>query len=144
MAITIHPRPGQILFCDFSKGFKKPEMVKEGRPVIILTGAIKGRSGLVTIAPLSTVEPNPTQLYHYKLPKQSLPMLDFFQRSDSWIKGDMLYTVGFQRLNLIRLGTKTPEGKRKYFTNALSKDQMKIIYECILHGLNLGKLSQYL
>jgi uncharacterized protein YifN (PemK superfamily) len=34
MAITIHPKPEMILFCDFSQGFALPEMVKSGRPVI--------------------------------------------------------------------------------------------------------------
>jgi mRNA interferase MazF len=47
MAINIHPKPGQILFCDFSQGFVKPEMVKSGRPVVVLTGPIKGRDKLV-------------------------------------------------------------------------------------------------
>lgn len=104
MAISIHPRPGQILLCDFSYGFKEPEMVKSARPVIVLTGAIKGRANLITVAPLSTVEPNPVQLYHYKIPRQSMPMIGKFQHNDSWLKGDMVYTVGFHRLNLISLG----------------------------------------
>lgn len=51
MPITFHPKPGQILFCDFSSGFKEPEMIKNKRPVIVLSGPIKGRSNLVTISP---------------------------------------------------------------------------------------------
>lgn len=143
MAIIFHPKPGQILLCDFSPGFKEPEMVKDKRPVIVLTGSIKGRGNLVTIAPLSTVEPTSLQLYHYKIPKQSMPMLRIFQDSDSWLKGDMIYTVGFHRLNLIQLGKKGPAGKRLYFTNQLGREQMKQIYQCILHGLNLSKLTQH-
>ncbi|VVC76762.1 hypothetical protein AQUSIP_20880 [Aquicella siphonis] len=118
-------------------------MVKSERPVIVLTGAIKGRANLVTIAPLSTVEPNPVQPYHYRIPKQSMPMVEIFQTNDSWLKGDMIYTVGFHRLNLIRLGKKGPDGKRLYFKNRLGIEQMKQIYQCILHGLNLSKLANY-
>ena len=62
MAITIHPRPGQILLCDFSQGFREPEMVKSKRPVIVLTPAFKNRPELVTIVPLSTV-PRMVQIF---------------------------------------------------------------------------------
>ena len=64
------PNPGQILLCDFSVGFEKPEMVKKNRPVVILSGAIQGRDNLATIVPISSTTPEPKQLYHYKLPKK--------------------------------------------------------------------------
>ena len=144
MAITFHPQSGQILLCGFSMGFKEPEMVKSKRPIIVLTSPIQGRADLVTIVPLSTTPPHPPQPYHYKIPKQSLPMLGKYQDNDSWVKGDMLYTVGFHRLELIRLGTINPDGKRQYFKNKLGRDQMKIIYSCVLHGLNLGNLVAHL
>lgn len=144
MAIIIHPKPGQILLCDFSEGFKEPEMVKNNRPIIVLTGAIKGRANLVTIVPLSTTEPIQPQPYHYKIPKQSMPMVGIFQGKDSWVKGDMTYTVGFHRLNLIRLGKRNAQGKRLYFTERLGRDQMKAIYQCVLYGLNIGHLGAYL
>ena len=143
MAIIYHPKPGQILLCDFSPGFKEPEMIKDKRPVIVLTGSIKGRGNLVTIAPLSTVEPKPIQLYHYKMPRPSMPMLGIFQDTDSWLKGDMLYTVGFHRLNLIQLGKKGTDGKRIYFIERLGREQMRQIYQCVLHGLNLSKLAPH-
>ena len=143
MAITFHPKPGQILLCDFFPGFKEPEMVKEKRPVVVLTGPIKGRSDLVTIAALSHTEPKPLQLYHYKIPRQSMPMIGKFQDEDSWLKGDMIYTFGFHRLHLIRLGKRGSDGKRLYFSNRLGPEQMKQIYQCIMHGLNLSKLATY-
>ncbi|VAW97396.1 hypothetical protein MNBD_GAMMA21-2502 [hydrothermal vent metagenome] len=65
MAITIHPSPGQILLCDFSQGFRAPEMVKSKRPVIVLTPSFSHRSGLVTVVPLSTVRPDPIMPFHY-------------------------------------------------------------------------------
>ncbi len=53
MPITIHPKAGQLLLCDFSKGFREPEMVKASRPVIILSGFIPGRKNLATIVSTS-------------------------------------------------------------------------------------------
>jgi len=141
--ISIHPKIGQILLCDFS-GFKEPEMVKSKRPVVVVSGALKGRAGLVTVVPLSTVKPDPVQPYHYLLPKQFMPMLKYFQQSDSWVKGDMLYTIAFYRLNLIQLGTRNAVGKRNYFQNRLGTEQMQEIHKCILHGLNLSNLTIHL
>ena len=144
MPITIHPNPGQILLCDFSQGFKEPEMVKNKRPVVILAGKIAGRGNLVTVVPLSTVKPRQLQPYHYKIPKQSMPMLGRFQEDDSWLKGDMVYTVGFHRLDLILLGRRGPHGKREYFKNRLDREQMQKIYQCVLHSLNLSHLGIHL
>lgn len=145
MAITYHPRVGQILLCDFSQGFKEPEMVKSGRPVIVLSTAPSRASKLVTIVPLSTVKPDKIMPYHYQLPRNCMPQLGMFQRSDSWVKGDLLYTVGFHRLELIRLNKKNPTtGKRMYFKYALSRDRMKEIYSCVLHGMSLGHLTEHI
>lgn len=123
--------------CDFSEGFRAPEMVKR-RPVLVLSPAFKHRNQLVTVVPLSTTPPEPVCAYHYQLPPKSLPMVSFFQRSTTWVKADMIYTVGFHRLSLIQLGTRKPNGKRNYFTDRLGREQMRQIYACVLHGLNLG------
>lgn len=145
MAITYHPKAGQILLCDFSEGFKEPEMVKSGRPVVVLNSPMKGRGSLVTIAALSTTNPDPVMAYHYKIPKPSMPQLGRFQEKDTWVKGDMIYTVGFHRLDLIRLGKRDERtGKRVYFSRKLGRDQMKEIYKRVLCGINLGSLSEYL
>jgi uncharacterized protein YifN (PemK superfamily) len=145
MPITIHPSPGQILLCDFSQGFREPEMVKSKRPVIVLTGVSRSRPNLVTVVPLSTKEPDPIMPYHYQLPRNCMPQIGRFQDSDSWVKGDLLYTVGFHRLDLIRLGKRDPNtGQRIYYRNRLSRDRMREIYSSVLHGLNLGHLSEYI
>jgi len=144
MAITIHPKSGQILLCDFSQGFSEPEMVKSGRPVIILTGTTVTRPNLVTVVPLSTKEPDPIMPYHYQLPRNCMPQIGRFHDSDSWVKGDLLYTVGFHRLDLIHLGKRCPDGKRQYFRNRLGRDRMREIYSSVLHGLNLGHLSKHI
>ncbi len=67
-----------------------------------------------------------------------------FDNNSSWVKGDMLYTVGFHRLNLIKLNTRNVDGKREYFRNKLGREQMREIYKCVLHGLNLSKLTNHL
>ena len=145
MAIRFHPSPGQILICDFSTGFQEPEMVKSGRPVLVLTPSIEGRGELVTVVAISTVKPDPVMDYHYQLPKQCMPMTGNFQQDDSWIKGDMIYAVGFHRLDAIRLGTRDPQtNKRLYYTRRLGRDRMKEIYGCVLHGMNLGNLAKHL
>jgi uncharacterized protein YifN (PemK superfamily) len=143
MSITIHPRPGQILYCDFSTGFKEPEAVKK-RPVLILTPSMRGRPNLTTIVILSTSRPNPIEKYHYLLPKASLPILGDFQRSETWVKGDMVYAVGYHRLDLIKVGRRGSDGKRQYFTNRLGRERMRDIYACVLHGLNLGEVAAYI
>ncbi len=137
-----YPKPGHILMCDFS-GFKAPEMVKV-RPVLVLAGAIPGRSGLATVVALSTRVPDAIQAYHYCLPKASLPRLKRFQNSETWVKGDMLYTVSHERLDSIRLGKDRATGKRIYYSDRLGRDQMKKVYGCVLSGLHLSAVVQHL
>jgi mRNA interferase MazF len=130
--------------CDFTQGFKEPELVKH-RPVLVITPSMIGRPDLVTIVGLSTREPIPARNYHYMIPKNSMPQIGKFQEKDTWVKADMIYTVGFHRLNLIQLGKKDPHTqKRQYFTQKLGREQMKQIYTCVLHGINLGSLTPHL
>jgi len=143
MAIIYHPRPGQILMCDFRKGFKEPEMNKY-RPVLVLTPGMKGRAEIVTVVGFSTAKPNPVMNFHCQVPKASLPMTGYFQKSETWVKGDMIYAIGFHRLDLIKLGTKGPDGRRQYFTRRLSREKMREIYGCVLQGLNLGALVRHI
>ena len=143
MAITIHPRPGQILYCDFSNGFKEPEIVKN-RPVVILTPAMNGRPGLVTVVPISSKRPDPKMPFHCLLPKASLPMTRDFQDFESWVKADMLYAVGLHRLDLIKLGKRGPDGKRLYYRDRCSRERMRQIYSCVLAGLNMASLAAHI
>lgn len=144
MAVQYHPRKGQIVLCDFSEGFKEPEMVKPSRPVIVLCNALPGRANLVSIVACSTVRPDEVRDYHYRLPKASLPMLGRFQEKETWVKGDMIYTVGLHRLSLVQLNSRHPvSGKRQYFNNRLGREQMRQIHCCILHGLALGYLADH-
>jgi uncharacterized protein YifN (PemK superfamily) len=145
MAIQYHPKKGQMLLCDFSQGFKDPEMTKKNRPVIVLCNSVNGRSNLVTIVACSTVEPNVVQPYHMVLPPKALPMLGRFQENRTWVKGDMVYTVGFHRLNLIQLNSRHPTtGKRQNYLNSLGRETMNQVHGCVLQGMNLGHLAAHL
>jgi uncharacterized protein YifN (PemK superfamily) len=145
MAITFHPKQGMVLFCNFSRGFKAPEMVKDNRPVVAISGPMNGRPNLVTVVPLSTVEPNPIMPYHLQIEARRLPPIGTFMNRTTWLKGDMIYTVGFHRLNAVQLPEKDRRtGKRKYYYDRFGRDYMRKIYACVLHGISLGKLSQHL
>lgn len=141
MPINYHPKRGQVLMCDFSEGFKPPEMVKN-RPVIVFTPEFKGRSGLVTVVPLSTKRPQQIMPYHYQMPPKSLPMTAFFYGKESWVKGDLIYTVGLQRLSLIGLNKK--DGKRNYYMETLDVEVMQAVDKCVLHGLGFSNLVRIL
>ena len=100
MPIAEHPEPGTILRCNFDSGFKAPEMVKP-RIVVVLSPKIKkGRPGLCTVVALSTTAPDPVMQYHCQLDiKPKLPHP--WESEGIWVKGDMVYAVGFHRLDLI-------------------------------------------
>jgi mRNA interferase MazF len=145
MPLTIHPRAGQIIYADFSIGFAEPEMVKSKRPVVVISPSMQGRDQLVTVVALSTVEPPKLMPYHMKLPRACLPQLGQFEGRDSWVKGDMVYALGWHRLDLLQLGKRDQRtGKRLYFTNVLSRERMREIYACVLAGMGLGHLAKCL
>lgn len=140
MAIQFHPEPGTLLACDFA-GFREPEMVKR-RPVIVLSPRFKNRTGLCTVAPLSTTPPRPVAAYHYRL--HTSPRLPAPYDSDHhWVKADMLYTVSFDRLFLLLIG-KDAQGVRQYDTRVIEKAELRSIQACALHGLGLSDLTIHL
>ncbi|OOY36742.1 hypothetical protein BOV89_11150 [Solemya velum gill symbiont] len=67
-----------------------------------------------------------------------------FQKKDSWVKGDMVYTVGFQRLDLIKFGRRGPDGKRQYFNRQLDMEQLGQVQRCVLHGIHLSWVTHHL
>ena len=140
MAIGEHPVPGTILICDFNQGFREPEMVKQ-RPVIVLSPKIGIRAKLCTVVALSTTPPQPQMPYHCKL--EIDPPLPPRWSGENWVKGDMIYAVGFHRLDLIRLG-KDNTGKRQYRYDIITPEQMKAVRTCVLRGIGLGILTKHL
>ncbi|MBX3487219.1 MAG: type II toxin-antitoxin system PemK/MazF family toxin [Candidatus Paracaedibacteraceae bacterium] len=141
MGIREHPKKGTVIMCDFDSGFKQPEMVKR-RPVIVISPQIKTRAGLCTVVALSTTKPDPIMPYHSEI---ILPPNKFPEKINNtvWVKGDMINTVGFHRLDLIRLG-KDYTGKRTYCYHVLDDKTMRIVQKCVLNGLGLSGLTKHL
>jgi len=141
MPIHEHPEQGTILVCDFDNSFKEPEMVKP-RCVIVLTPKIKARPRLCTVVCLSTTPPDRVMPYHCQIDIR--PQLPRPWDSDQiGVKGDMIYAVGFHRLDLIRLG-KDRGGKRIYRMEAISPEQLKQVKTCVLRGLGMSVLTKHL
>ena len=136
MPLPFNPMPGTVVICDFS-GFIVPEMVKR-RPAIVVSPRLRGRTNLCTIVPLSTTPPDKEQNYHYLLElKPHLPRP--FDVDSCWVKGDMLYTVSYDRLNLPHV--KSVAGRRVYITRIISAEDLRNIRRCILFGLGLEALT---
>ncbi|WP_415479272.1 type II toxin-antitoxin system PemK/MazF family toxin [Acetobacter syzygii] len=142
MSIEKPPSLGQILLCDFREGFKEPEMVKR-RPVVVVSPQISWRPGLCTVVALSTTPPDPKRPYHCLLILDPPPPEPWSQR-EVWVKADLIMTVGFHRLDLIRGGRNPQNGKRNYYTKTLSAEQLVTVRRCILSGLGLFPLTKHL
>jgi uncharacterized protein YifN (PemK superfamily) len=141
MPIQEHPPMGTVVLCDFSGGFREPEMVKR-RPVIVLSPRIRARAPVCTVVALSRTVPAPIMSYHARIDlRPALPLP--WQSDDIWVKGDMINTVGFHRLDLFRLG-KDVEGARKYLLDPLEEAIMAEVHGCVLAGLGLNRLTRHL
>ncbi len=134
MSITFHPRPGTVLMCDFSTGFKPPEMVKN-RPVVVVS---RKHRDLATVVPLSTTEPIPLEKRHHELQDASLPPP--LRGKRCWAKCDLVTTVALWRLDRVRGGKHPRTGKRTYYSHQVSPQDLKAIQDAILHVLGLGHL----
>jgi mRNA interferase MazF len=132
---------GSIVMCDFTGGFKEPEMVKR-RPVVVLSPKIMARPHLCTVVALSSLEPDPIMPYHRQIdldPELPAP----WNNRGVWVKGDMVNAVGFHRLDLIRLG-KDRLGKREYLYASQSDANLLVIRQCVLRALGLSVLTKHL
>ena len=141
MPIKDHPAPGTILICNFDGTFKEPEMVK-ARCVIVLSPQIRKRAKLCTVVCLSSTTPDHEQQYHCQIDiHPALP--EPWSSNGVWVKGDMVYSIGFHRLDLIRTG-KQPDGTRIYRFDTISAEQMKQVKCCVLRGLGLSTLTKHI
>ncbi len=137
------PHIGQIVTCDFRSGFEAPEMTKI-RPVLVLSSALPGRQrGLATVVSLSLGAPLTVEPYHMKLPEYCVPGSWYCEGMESWVKGDVVTTVSYRRLCLIE-ETQDRRGRRRFFTRPIDSELMQQVYACVLRGMNLGALAQYL
>lgn len=117
-------------------------MVKR-RPVIVVSPQISWRPGLCTVVALSTTPPNPPRPYHYNMTLEPLPPKPW-NSPNVWVKADMIMTVGYHRLDLIRIGKDAQTGKRLYYTKCLTTEQLTEVRRCILHGLGMFGLTKCL
>lgn len=138
--MMFHPEPGTILVCDFT-GFREPEMIKR-RPVVVVSPRLKRRAGLLTVAPLSTTAPQQCMDYHCMVPIDP-PLPEPFDSPMVWVKGDMIYNVGFSRLELVRTG-RDKTGKRKYVQRQIVGDDLRRIRGSVLAGLGMPHLTKHL
>ena len=142
MAINYHPKRGLIIRCDYDQGFRIPEMVKK-RPVVVISPPIENRRlGLCTVVALSTTAPDHIMPYHAQLTLNSPLPKPYNKTTTMWIKGDMVNTVGFHRLDLLRCD-RDKIGLRQYYMKPLTNEQLKLVYRCVLNGLGLANLTKY-
>lgn len=120
--IIYNIKTGQVLICDFERGFVPPEMVKK-RPVVVISKNSTHSRGLCTIVPLSTTKPTPIELWHVALSSNPLPHLG--NSIQVWAKCDMVYTVSHQRLNRPH---HKKAGKRDYLEAKVSATDLQAIF----------------
>ncbi|CAA7617603.1 type II toxin-antitoxin system PemK/MazF family toxin [Magnetospirillum sp. UT-4] len=141
MPITEHPPIGTLLACNFDAGFKEPEMIGR-RLVIVVTPKISMRKGLCTVIPLSETAPHVVMPYHHQIIFDP-PLPDSWGNHPRWLKGDMIVSVGFHRLDFIREG-KDRGGKRQYRYTPIPDDLLRQVRKCMLSSLGLGILTKHL
>ncbi|HUB16094.1 MAG TPA: type II toxin-antitoxin system PemK/MazF family toxin [Acetobacteraceae bacterium] len=130
MPLTFHPTPGTIVICDFSTGFRPPEMVK-ARPVVVISPR-RRTAQLATVVPLPSAAPLPIEPWHYCLPAGAYPPA----RGPIWVKGDIVTTVALHRLDRVR--TKSRDGGRTYLTFQLGEAELAAVLACVRRALGLG------
>lgn len=141
MPIQFPPARGQVLICNYSTGFREPEMVKE-RLALVISPRLPHRDNLCTVVPLSTTPPRPTLRYQCKI------LLPFsaprpYEGDFKFAKADMLATVCYERLSMPYAG-KDQSGKRKYVKIVVSEEELQKVQACILHALGLDALTEHL
>jgi mRNA interferase MazF len=136
MGLRYHPGQGAVVICDYSTGFMVPEMVKR-RPVIVICKQMKHRPRLCTVVPLSTTRPDPVMNYHAEI-ELPFTLPPPFVAKRQWIKGDMINTVSFDRLDLVRLG-KEESGARRYLTTSIGDELLAVVQRCVRAGVFLTK-----
>ena|SRR6218665_159468 len=134
MPLMYYPRPGEIFICDYPKDMRVPEMVKT-RPVVVISPRLRGRGNLITIVPLSATKPQTIMPYHYEL-SLAHPLPSPWDANPCWAICDHPMAVGFDRINLIRLG-KDQYGKRKYYQHLIRAEDLGAIRDCVTKSFGL-------
>jgi uncharacterized protein YifN (PemK superfamily) len=134
MSIQYPVKPRTVIRCDFDHGgFREPEMVK-ARPVIVVSPVLPHRDQLCTVVPLSTSPPEHDVPYIVRLAFD--PVLPVYSEPVMWAKCDMIATVCFDRLDLLRTA-RSWDGKRKYLTPRISQADFDRVIKGILAALGI-------
>ena len=127
MPLTFHPGAGAIVICDFSTGFRAPEMVKV-RPVVVISPR-RRRGQLATVIPLSSTEPIPAEPWHLLIAPGVYPPA----RGPMWAKADMVVTVALDRLDRVKV--RDAQGNRAYHVYQLPAADMPALRAAVLAAL---------
>ncbi|OBZ96235.1 hypothetical protein ADU59_07740 [Pararhizobium polonicum] len=101
-----------------------PEMTKN-RFVIVMTPGVS-KYGTCVVVPLSTKEPKPAKNHHHCILAGTYPFLGGDEHS--WVKGDMVTTVSYARLDRVQL-------KGKFLSPSLTAEDFAIVKACVKHAL---------
>lgn len=140
MSLKFPPKPGMIVICDYSTGFREPEMVKE-RLAVVVSPRLPHRDGLCTVIPLSTTPARSGIRYQCKI---ELPVVAPapYEGKIKWAKCDMLATLSYTRMQLPYTGRDKVTGKRKYLQIVLSSEELARVRTAMLHALGLESLTK--
>lgn len=130
-ALPFHPNPGDILICDYSTGFRPPEMVKR-RLCVVVSPKLKRRNDLVSVVPLSETEPEPVELWHHKVDLVCKSWGD----GPRWAACDMIATVSYGRLGRPHY-RRHVTGARLHEKLALSADDLDALRSKVALALGL-------
>jgi len=139
MAIQYPVSPGTIVICDYSTGFRAPEMVKR-RAAVVISPRLHRRDGLCTVVPLSRTPPDYPVLYQCRI--ELACDIPEFEGLVKWVKADMLATVGFGRIDLPRTARDKASGRRRYLQLKLTTEQLAQVRACVLYALGMGDLTE--
>jgi mRNA interferase MazF len=123
--------------CDYPSCFVEPEMVKV-RPVIVISPALPGRSGLVTVVPISGSSPTKLRGYHCELPAGVLPTFMRLDGEPRWAKCDMVNVLSLARLNLVRRPRNPGSRKRTYEYLSLPASLLADVRLGVLRSLGIS------
>lgn len=129
--LPFHPSPGDILICDYTTGFRVPEMVKR-RLCVVISPKLKRRNDLATVVPISETAPNPAEEWHLAIDLKSLSWGD----GQRWIACDMVATVGYRRLSRPHYRHGVTE-RRLFERMALKPDELAEVRRKIALALGL-------
>ncbi len=132
MPINFSPDYGQILMCDFTTGFERPEMQKVRHCIVV---SPKVHTGTCLIVPLSVLPPRTVENWHYLLPQNSYRCMA--QNTDIWAKADMLTHAGFQRLN-------RPKENHVEVRRILQPLHLREVLKAIVHAINCGHVEAHI